>query len=81
MDIDGSRARIVRALEEHYKEWPIPINAPTENPTTRDSSTRLSEERVGIACLNVFLLFLASDLRLPSAIDLSKIVAGVFAFA
>ena len=81
MDMDDPKARISQTLEEDYKEWQVPTVLSPEKSENGAFSTDSNEERLGIACLHVFLLSLASDSRLPSAGDLSILVATLFAFA
>ena len=78
--MDDPETRISQALRKDYKEWIVPT-LPAEKFEVGNSPVGSNEERLGIACLNVFLLSLASDSRLPSAADLSALVANLFAFA
>ena len=79
--MDDPMDRLSQALDEDYKEWLIPSSPSAEKVESRGFSTDLNKERLGISCLQVFLLSLASDARLPSAADLSRLVANLFAFA
>ena len=79
--MNDNKASVLEALEEDYKEWLVPTDISAGKPRSGDSSTGPIQERLGISSLRVFLLSLSSNSRLPSAMDLSQLVANLHAFA
>ncbi len=75
--MDKSREAIAETLGEDYKEWLIFKDPPVE----KGDQTTSSEERLGIVCYDSFILSMASDSRLPSNGDLSRLIHSLFTFA
>ncbi len=68
-------------MSEDYQEWLIPVDKSTKILESSDSPIIPEREHLGIVSHDSFLLSLASDSRLPSNADFSRLVASLFAFA
>ena len=80
MDETKSKAMLAQTLSEEYKEWLITVDKSGKQAENGDFNMP-EKEHLGIACINSFILSMASDSRLPSNADLSRLISNLFAFA